>query len=221
MFDALSDRLERIASRLRAAGGSATPTSTRRSSEIRTALLEADVELGVVRAFLDGVRARLARRGAGEGLTPGQQVIKAVHERAGRHPRRRDAQDHLRLAAADRRPARRPPGRGQDHGRGEAGQLVQAAGPQPDPRRRRPPASRGRRAAARARRADRRRRLLRGHRPGPVAARRPRRGPAPRPRRPDRRHRGPTGHRRGPDGRGPQDLGGTSSRTTPSSSSTP
>ncbi len=47
---------------------------------MRAALLEADVELGVVRAFLDAVRERLSGDVLSQSLTPGQQVIKAVNE---------------------------------------------------------------------------------------------------------------------------------------------
>jgi signal recognition particle subunit SRP54 len=49
-------------------------------AEVRSALLEADVELSVVRAFLDAVRARVAGENVAQSLTPGQHVIKAVNE---------------------------------------------------------------------------------------------------------------------------------------------
>ena len=48
--------------------------------EIRTALLEADVELSVTRRFCDGIRLRVSAEALSKSLTPGQQVIKAVHE---------------------------------------------------------------------------------------------------------------------------------------------
>ena len=54
MFDALSDRLERIAGRLRSRGRLTDADLDEALAEIRTALLEADVELGVVRGFTDG-----------------------------------------------------------------------------------------------------------------------------------------------------------------------
>ena len=60
MFDALSDRLDRITTKLRGRGRLSEADLAEALEEIRTALLEADVELGVVRAFLDGVRERLA-----------------------------------------------------------------------------------------------------------------------------------------------------------------
>lgn len=80
MFDALSDRLDRIASKLKSRGRLSEADLDEALTEIRTALLEADVELGVVRSFLDGVRARLAGQELSKAITPGQQVIKAVHE---------------------------------------------------------------------------------------------------------------------------------------------
>ena len=80
MFDALSDRLDRIATKLRGRGRLSEQDLDEALAEIRTALLEADVELGVVRAFLDGVRARLAGAELSKALSPGQQVIKAVNE---------------------------------------------------------------------------------------------------------------------------------------------
>ena len=80
MFDALSDRLDRIASKLRGRGRLSDADLDEALQEIRTALLEADVELGVVRGFLDGVRSRLSGAELSKALSPGQQVIKAVNE---------------------------------------------------------------------------------------------------------------------------------------------
>jgi signal recognition particle subunit SRP54 len=80
MFDALSDRLERIAGRLRSRGRLTDADLDEALGEIRTALLEADVELGVVRRFTDAVRERCSGEALSKSLSPGQQVIKAVHE---------------------------------------------------------------------------------------------------------------------------------------------
>ena len=80
MFDALSDRLDRLATKLRGRGRLSDADLDEALQEIRTALLEADVELGVVRAFLDGVRQRLSGAELSKALSPGQQVIKAVNE---------------------------------------------------------------------------------------------------------------------------------------------
>ena len=80
MFDALSDRLDRIASRLKSRGRLSEADLDEALQEIRTALLEADVELSVIRGFLDGVRARVTGAELSKAITPGQQVVKAVHE---------------------------------------------------------------------------------------------------------------------------------------------
>src|SRR4051812_3355105 len=48
--------------------------------EIRLALIEADVELGVVRTFVDGVRERARGEEVLKSLTAGQMVVKAVHD---------------------------------------------------------------------------------------------------------------------------------------------
>ena len=80
MFDALSDRLDRISSKLRSRGKLSEADLDEALQEIRTALLEADVELGVVRSFLDGVRSRVAGAQLSKALSPGQQVVKAVNE---------------------------------------------------------------------------------------------------------------------------------------------
>ena len=80
MFDALSDRLERIGQNLRSKGRLSPADLDAALGEVRTALLEADVELSVVRAFVEAVRTRLDGVALSQSLSPGQQVIKAVHE---------------------------------------------------------------------------------------------------------------------------------------------
>ncbi len=80
MFDALSDRLERIGASLRSRGRLSEADVDLALGDVRSALLEADVELSVVRAFLEALRARLAGQSLSQSLSPGQQVIKAVHE---------------------------------------------------------------------------------------------------------------------------------------------
>jgi signal recognition particle subunit SRP54 len=80
MFDALSDRLERLSASLRSRGRLSDADLDAALADVRSALLEADVELGVVRAFLDAVRERLSGEVLTQSLTPGQQVIKAVHD---------------------------------------------------------------------------------------------------------------------------------------------
>src|SRR5579863_7467115 len=80
MFDTLSDRLERISTRLRGKGRISEQDLDEALGEIRTALLEADVELTVARRFCDGIRLRVSAESLSKSLTPGQQVIRAVHE---------------------------------------------------------------------------------------------------------------------------------------------
>jgi len=80
MFDALSERLEHVAGRLRSRGRISPADLDEALGEIRTALLEADVELGVTRHFVEAVRERCSGEVLSKSLSPGQQVIKAVHE---------------------------------------------------------------------------------------------------------------------------------------------
>jgi signal recognition particle subunit SRP54 len=80
MFDALSERFELLSTSLRSRGRLSDADLDEALADVRSALLEADVELGVVRAFLDAVRERLSGEALSQSLSPGQQVIKAVHE---------------------------------------------------------------------------------------------------------------------------------------------
>jgi signal recognition particle subunit SRP54 len=80
MFDGLSSRLERISTSLRGKGRISEADLEEALGEIRTALLEADVELSVSRRFLDGIRLRVSAESLSKSLTPGQQVIRAVHD---------------------------------------------------------------------------------------------------------------------------------------------
>ena len=80
MFDALTERLERLGSSLRSRGRLSEADIDEALNEVRAALLEADVELSVVRAFLEAVRERLSGEVLSQSLSPGQQVVKAVHE---------------------------------------------------------------------------------------------------------------------------------------------
>ncbi len=156
MFDSLSDRFDGIFKRLRGKGRLTDGDVDEVLREIRVALLEADVNLSVVRTVVGRIREQCVGAELVEEPHPGQQVIKIVNDELVDRARRRDAQDHLRLEAADRRADGRPAGLGQDDRVGQAGPLVQGAGPQPAPRRRRPPAPGRGRAAAHARPSDRR-----------------------------------------------------------------
>ena len=79
MFDTLSDRLDDIFTRLRGKGRLNEKQIDEVLREIRLALLEADVSLRVVKAFIKDVRERAAGAEIHKSLTPAQQVIKIVH----------------------------------------------------------------------------------------------------------------------------------------------
>ncbi len=80
MFESLTDRFEGILGRLRGRGRLTEADVDEVLREIRTALLEADVEIGVVRQFTEAVRARCVGLELAQHLSPGQQVIKIVNE---------------------------------------------------------------------------------------------------------------------------------------------
>ena len=80
MFDALSDRLGAALGDLRKRGKLDDEAISRALREIRLALLEADVNLQVVRDFTARVRERANGEEVLKSLTPGQQVVKVVHE---------------------------------------------------------------------------------------------------------------------------------------------
>jgi signal recognition particle subunit SRP54 len=79
VFDALTDRLDGIFTRLRSRGRLDEKQVDEVLREIRLALLEADVSLKVVKAFVADVRERAAGAEVHKSLTPAQQVIKLVH----------------------------------------------------------------------------------------------------------------------------------------------
>ncbi len=80
MFDALSDRLEGIFARVRNRGRLSEHDINEVSREIRVALLEADVNVRVARAFINRVKERAVGQELSKALDPGQQFIKIVHE---------------------------------------------------------------------------------------------------------------------------------------------
>ncbi len=80
MFDALAQRLDRISTSLKSRGRISERDLDEALAEIRSALLDADVELSVVGAFLDGIRSRCEIEALSKSLTPGQQVVKAVND---------------------------------------------------------------------------------------------------------------------------------------------
>ncbi|MBN6033391.1 signal recognition particle protein [Amycolatopsis sp. 195334CR] len=80
MFDTLSDRLTSVLQNLRGKGKLSDADIDATAREIRIALLEADVALPVVRAFIAKVKERAKGAEVSEALNPAQQVIKIVNE---------------------------------------------------------------------------------------------------------------------------------------------
>ena len=112
MFDTLSDRLAATFKNLRGKGRLSEADIDATAREIRIALLEADVALPVVRAFIKQVKERALGVEVSQALNPAQQVVKIVNEELVGDPRRRDPAAALRQAAADRDHARGSPGCG-------------------------------------------------------------------------------------------------------------
>ncbi|MGA1074088.1 MAG: signal recognition particle receptor subunit alpha, partial [Ilumatobacteraceae bacterium] len=80
MFDNLSNRLDGIVKRLRGKGRLTEADVDEIMGEIRAALLDADVEVTVVRSVCNRIRERAVGATRSQALDPGQQVIKAVHD---------------------------------------------------------------------------------------------------------------------------------------------
>jgi signal recognition particle subunit SRP54 len=80
VFDSLTDRLDGIFSKLRSRGRLTERDVDEVSREIRLALLEADVNVRVVKAFIGRVKERAVGTEVSAALDPGQQFIKIVHE---------------------------------------------------------------------------------------------------------------------------------------------
>ena len=80
MFDALADKLQGVLGGLRKSGRLDEETIGKALREIRLALLEADVNFKVVKQFVESVRERALGQDVLKSLTPGQQVVKIVHE---------------------------------------------------------------------------------------------------------------------------------------------
>ena len=79
MLDSLSTRLQAIFDKLGGRGRLSEENIEEALREVRVALLEADVNFKVVRAFVDRVRTRAVGQDVLASLTPAQQVVKVVH----------------------------------------------------------------------------------------------------------------------------------------------
>ncbi|GFE60405.1 signal recognition particle protein [Geobacter sp. AOG2] len=80
MFDSLSEKLESVFKKLRGQGVMTEENIKEALREVRLALLEADVNFKVVKDFVESVRVKAVGTEVAQSLTPGQQVIKIVHE---------------------------------------------------------------------------------------------------------------------------------------------
>jgi signal recognition particle subunit SRP54 len=80
VFDSLSERLSAVLDRLTRRGALSEADVEEALREVRRALLEADVALDVARAFTDEVKKRAVGIEVIKSVTPGQMVVKIVHD---------------------------------------------------------------------------------------------------------------------------------------------
>ena len=80
MFESLSDRLSGVFDRLTKQGALSEDDVKTALREVRIALLEADVSLSVARDFIKAVHEKASGQLVTKSVTPGQQVVKIVHD---------------------------------------------------------------------------------------------------------------------------------------------
>src|SRR5919112_104331 len=80
MFDNLSEKLQRVFKNLRGEGKLSAENMEVALREIRVALLEADVHFKVVKQLIANVREKAMGQEVLTALSPGQQVVKIVHD---------------------------------------------------------------------------------------------------------------------------------------------
>ncbi|HET7478545.1 MAG TPA: signal recognition particle protein [Rubrobacteraceae bacterium] len=80
MFDTLGERLNKALDGVRGSGNLTEDQVKKVTREIRLALLEADVNYGVVKEFVSNVRERATGAEVSKALSPGQQIVKIVNE---------------------------------------------------------------------------------------------------------------------------------------------
>ena len=80
MFDSLADRLGGVLTRLTRRGALSPSDVADAMREVRVALLEADVALPVVKEFIDKISAEAVGEKVIKSVTPGQMVVKIVHD---------------------------------------------------------------------------------------------------------------------------------------------
>ncbi len=97
MFENLSDRLGGVFDRLTKQGALSEDDVTAAMREVRVALLEADVSLPVARNFVKTVTAKATGAAVTKSITPGQQVVKIVHDELIKVLQGEGAPDALRI----------------------------------------------------------------------------------------------------------------------------
>jgi signal recognition particle subunit SRP54 len=80
MFSLLSDRLEGVFKKLRGLGKISESNVQDAMREVRMALLEADVDFNVAKAFIESVKERALGVEVLKSVTPGQQIVKIFHD---------------------------------------------------------------------------------------------------------------------------------------------
>ncbi|MFN3288761.1 MAG: signal recognition particle receptor subunit alpha, partial [Sphingomonadaceae bacterium] len=80
MFESLSERLTGVFDRLKGRGALSELEVRAAMREVRIALLEADVALPVAKQFIDDVTQQAIGQDVLRSVTPGQQVVKIVHD---------------------------------------------------------------------------------------------------------------------------------------------
>lgn len=80
MFQSLSDRLSGVLDKLTRRGALSESDVGEAMREVRRALLEADVALDVVKGFVDRVKEKAVGQSVLKSVTPGQMVVKIVHD---------------------------------------------------------------------------------------------------------------------------------------------
>ncbi|NLY17726.1 MAG: signal recognition particle protein, partial [Clostridiaceae bacterium] len=80
VFEGLSDKLQNIIKKIKGVGRVSEKDVKAMMREVKLALLEADVNFKVVKNFINAVSERAVGLEVLDSLTPGQQVVKIVHE---------------------------------------------------------------------------------------------------------------------------------------------
>jgi len=80
MFESLTDKLSQAMRNLRGVGRLTEENMAEALAEVRTALIGADVNVAVAREFVERVQAQCAGQDVLKGVTPGQQIVKIIHD---------------------------------------------------------------------------------------------------------------------------------------------